>query len=69
VALTPGVNFDERNPAGTHSARMSERLDLATADAADMELFNRVLWIAVKGEHVPYPGTHRMSALELRRSR
>lgn len=68
VAITPSVNFDERNPAGTRSARMSERLDLATADAADMELFNRVLWLAVKGEHAPYPGTHRLPALELRRS-
>lgn len=68
TALTPTVNFDERNPAGTRSARMSERLNLATADAADMELFNRVLWLAVKGDQIPYPGPSRMSALELRRS-
>jgi len=67
-AITPSVNFDARNAAGTHSARLSERLDLATADAADMDLFNRILWMAVKGEQVPYPGSRRMSSLELRRA-
>lgn len=34
-----------------------------------MDRFNRVLWMAVKGERTPYPGTHRMSALEVWRSR
>ena len=34
-----------------------------------MDLLNRVLWMVVKGEDVPYPGTHRMSVLEARRSR
>ena len=68
LALTPAVPLDERNPRGGRAARESRRLDLATVDAADMALFNRVLWMAVKGEAVPYPGTRRMSGLELRRS-
>jgi YVTN family beta-propeller protein len=68
TALTPGVPLDERNPSRGGAARASRRLDLATADAADMDLFNRVLWMAVKGERTPYPGTHRMSTLEARRS-
>ncbi len=68
VARTPTVPLDEQNPGGTRAARESRRLDLQVADAADMDAFNRVLWIAVKGEHAPYPGTHRMSALEARRS-
>jgi DNA-binding beta-propeller fold protein YncE len=68
TALTPGVALDERNPAQGRAARDSKRLDLATVDAADMELFNHVIWMAVKGEQSAYPGTHRMSALELRRS-
>lgn len=69
VALTPSVPLDEKNKPGTRAARESRRLDFAEADAADMDAFNRVLWMAVKGEHAPYPGTHRMSALEARRSR
>jgi YVTN family beta-propeller protein len=69
LALTPQVPLDERNPARGRAARDSRRLDLATADAADMDLFNRVLWMAVKGQRTPYPGAHRMSMLEARRSR
>ena len=68
TALTPAVPLDERNPGGGRAARDSRRLDLATADAADMDLFNRVLWMAVKGEGVAYPGAHRLSAIEVRRS-
>jgi phospholipase C len=69
TALTPAVPLDEQNRAGTRAARESRRLDLTDVDAADMDAFNRVLWMAVKGEQAPYPGTHRMSALEVRRSR
>ena len=68
VALTPTVALSEQNTAGTRAARASRRLDFRVVDAADMDAFNRVLWMAVKGEQVPYPGTHRMSALEARRS-
>lgn len=68
TALTPEIPLEEKNPAGTRAARDSRRLDFAVADAADMDAFNRVLWMAVKGEQVPYPGTHRMSTLEARRS-
>jgi YVTN family beta-propeller protein len=69
TALTPSIPLDERNPGRGRAARGSRRLDLGEADAADMDLLNRVLWMVVKGEGVAYPGTHRMSALEVRRSR
>jgi hypothetical protein len=68
AALEPVVPRDEHNTPGGRAARESERLDLGL-DRADMDLFNRVLWMAVKGERTPYPGTHRMSALEVWRSR
>ena len=67
--LTPAQRLDEMNPPRTRAARDSRRLDLSRVDAADMELFNRVLWMSVKGERVPYPGARRMSALEARRAR
>ncbi|HEY6225008.1 MAG TPA: bifunctional YncE family protein/alkaline phosphatase family protein [Gemmatimonadales bacterium] len=69
AALTPAVPLAEQNPAGTRAARESRKLDFSVVDAADMDSFNRVLWMAVKGEQAPYPGTHRMSAIEARRSR
>ena len=65
-ALTPSVSLDEKNPARTPEARSSEALDLDIEDAADEDLFNRILWAAIKGRDVPYPGARRISALELR---
>jgi YVTN family beta-propeller protein len=66
TALTPAISLDERNPGGTRNARDSEGLDLHVEDVANEELFNRVLWRAIKGDAVPYPGTRRLSARELR---
>jgi YVTN family beta-propeller protein len=68
TVLVPDVPLDERNPAGTRGALESERLDLGQEDRSDDDLFNRILWEAVKGD-VPYPGPRRMSLLELHRSR
>jgi hypothetical protein len=34
---------------------------------ADADLFNRILWSAIKGD-TPYPGPKRMSVLEARLS-
>jgi DNA-binding beta-propeller fold protein YncE len=66
-ALTPAVSLDERNPANTPEARESELLDLRIEDIADEDRFNRVLWATIKGRNVPYPGTRRVTALELKR--
>jgi YVTN family beta-propeller protein len=68
-ALIPAVPLDERNPSQGRGARESERLDLAFEDIADEDLFNQILWRAIKGEVVPYPGPTRMSALEWKRAR
>jgi YVTN family beta-propeller protein len=68
AALRPAQSLEERNPPRGRGALDSRRLDLAGADRADMELFNRVLWRAIKGE-TPYPGPRRMSALEAMRAR
>jgi phospholipase C len=64
--LVPGVSLDEMNPRGTRGARESSRLDLRIEDAADEELFNQVLWRAIKGDTVPYPRPRRASAHELK---
>jgi YVTN family beta-propeller protein len=68
-ALTPPQSLEDTNPARTTGAIESRRLDLATADAADMDLFNLILWRAVKGPSVPYPAPARMSLLETIRAR
>ncbi|MDX2193644.1 MAG: bifunctional YncE family protein/alkaline phosphatase family protein [Gemmatimonadales bacterium] len=61
VALRPATPLDERNPATGTGARLSERLELYVEDIADEELFNRVLWIAAKGESRSYPGPSRLA--------
>lgn len=67
IALKPSVSLDERNPRVGIGARESRRLALAKEDQADEELFNRILWRAIKGDNRPWPGIKRMSALEYRR--
>ena len=68
-ALTPAQSLDETNAPRTRAARDSRRFDLSRADAIDDDAFSRVIWMAVKGEGVPYPGPRRMSALEAVRGR
>jgi YVTN family beta-propeller protein len=55
-AIEPSVPLDERNPASGIGARETELLDLSAEDRADEDLFNRVLWRAIKGADAPYPG-------------
>ena len=68
-ALVPAIPLDQRNPAQGRGARESQRLDLAFEDIAEEDLFNQILWRAIKGEAVPYPGPTRMSALEWKRAK
>lgn len=65
--VTPSVSLDELNPPNTPEALESALLDLRIEDVADEDRFNRVLWATIKGRNVPYPGTRRVSALELKR--
>jgi YVTN family beta-propeller protein len=68
-AITPAQSLDETNAPRTRAALDSRRFDLSRADAIDDDAFSRVIWMAVKGEGVPYPGPRRMSALEAVRGR
>jgi len=68
VALRSEQPLDQMNPSRTQSARASRKLDLDRVDAADEDSFNRILWSLLKGPQ-PYPGTKRMSSLEMVRAR
>jgi hypothetical protein len=65
--LKPAVSLEDRNPRTGIGARESRKLALDKEDEADEELFNRILWRAIKGESRPWPGVTRMSALEYQR--
>ena len=64
--LTPAVSLTEQNPSAGRGARQSQRLDLAFEDQADEDLFNRILWSAIKGD-TPYPGIRRMAPAQWKR--
>jgi hypothetical protein len=64
-ALKPDVPLDEKNPKRGALAEASKKLTLKKEDTSDDDLFNRILWSAIKGDQ-SYPGTRRMSALEVR---
>ena len=67
-AITPAQSLTEKNPASGKVARESMKLDLDEPDAADEDLFNRVLWQAFNGG-AAYPPARRLSALDEIRSR
>jgi DNA-binding beta-propeller fold protein YncE len=62
--VIPEISLDETNPPATPAAKASADLDLSKPDIIDDALFNRVLWLTIKGD-VPYPEPRRATALEL----
>jgi YVTN family beta-propeller protein len=58
--VVPEIDLKEKNPPRGAAAEQSSRLDLSHVDAADDDLFNRILWSMIKGDDVPYPGETRM---------
>jgi YVTN family beta-propeller protein len=64
TAVTPTHPLTELNVAQGPDARRSERVDLSRADRVDDDLFNRILWHAVKGPRVPYPAVRRTGVQE-----
>lgn len=58
-AITPFINIDERNTVMNEWQRRSEKFDLAKEDAVPDLEFNIVLWHAIKGDQIPFPGPKR----------
>ena len=53
---------NEKNPQKTAAARMSEGLDLSAPDRVDDQLYNRILWLMLKGDF-PAPAARSHGAL------
>jgi hypothetical protein len=67
--ITPKQDLDEKNPQNTAAARMSEGLDLSAPDRVDDQVYNRMLWLMLKGD-VPQPvGRNRAPLHALEASR
>ncbi len=52
--ITPKQDLNEKNPQNTAAARMSEELDFSGTDRADDQVYNRILWLMLKGD-TPLP--------------
>ena len=61
--ITPTQDLNEKNPQNTAAARLSESLDLSAPDRVDDQLYNRILWLMLKGD-VPPPATQNHAALQ-----
>ena len=63
-AVTNTVPLDQMNPSPKKIADVklrkdayaSARLPLDKEDECPEDLFNRIIWRAMRGSHVPYPG-------------
>jgi DNA-binding beta-propeller fold protein YncE len=62
TALVPETNMDEKNPAGTHAARISQNLDFSAPDRVDDATFNNILWQMMKGDQT-FPATDTRAPL------
>jgi len=61
-AITPKQDLNQKNPQNTAAARLSEGLDLSTPDRVDDELYNRILWLMLKGD-APQPPVRNWAPL------
>jgi hypothetical protein len=60
--IIPEQDLNEKNPENTAAARFSESLDLSAPDRVDDQLYNRILWLMLKGD-VPPPVAQSHAAL------
>jgi DNA-binding beta-propeller fold protein YncE len=61
--IVPTQDLNEKNPQNTAAARMSEGLDLSAPDRVDDQVYNRILWLMLKGD-VPPPAGQGHAALQ-----
>jgi DNA-binding beta-propeller fold protein YncE len=61
-AITPKQDLNEKNAQNTAAARMSEGLDLSAPDRVDDWVYNRILWLMLKGD-APYPAARNSAPL------
>ncbi len=64
TAVVPQVDMDERNPAKSAAAKMSEGLDFSAPDRVSDTLFNNILWLMLKGDD-PSPALQTKAPLHV----
>jgi YVTN family beta-propeller protein len=68
-SVPPQTDITEKNTAMNEWQLRSEKFDLTKEDAVPDLEFNIVLWHAVKGESVPFPGPRRAAFVKLKKEK
>ena len=63
-SVPANIDLNEKNVAVNKWQQKSETFDFTKEDAAPDLEFSEVIWVAVKGEHVPFPGPRRSAFLK-----
>jgi len=63
-AIKPTANMEEMNPAQTAAALLSQDIDLSAPDRVNDALFNRILWLMIKGDQ-PAPAIAAKAPLQV----
>lgn len=61
--ITPKQDLNEKNPQNTAAARLSEGLDLSAPDRVDDQVYNRILWLMLKGD-TPQPVVRNFAPIQ-----
>jgi Phosphoesterase family len=60
--ITPTQDLNAKNPEKTAAASMSEGLDFSAPDRVDDQVYNRILWLMLKGD-APVPAARNRAPL------
>jgi YVTN family beta-propeller protein len=66
VSLPSNVELNEKNVVINKWQQKSETFDFTNEDRAPDLEFSEVLWYAIKGDHIPFPGPKRSAFLKLK---
>jgi len=66
TSLPSNVDLNDINIAMNEWQRKSEEFDFTMEDRAPDQAFNEVLWVAVKGEDIPFPAINRAAFVRVK---
>jgi DNA-binding beta-propeller fold protein YncE len=66
ISVPANVNLDDKNIAVNKWQQKSETFDFTKEDRAPDLEFSEVIWYAVKGEGIPFPGPRRSAFLKVK---
>lgn len=66
ISLPSNINLNDKNVVINKWQKKSETFDFTNEDRAPDLEFSELLWYAIKGDHVPFPGPKRSAFVKLK---